>query len=129
MCLTISVSSQGDFSKDPAFNWIKNLSSEVKKSIRRSKILFCNGYDFDELSPTLLVSSLEYAVEVGTSVFFDPGPKGKLLHRGSTDEQEALDKFLRLSDVLLLTSEEVWLLLHPLNSSFTILYILVFVII
>lgn len=98
--------SWADFSKDPAFNWMKNLSSEVKKSIRRSKILFCNGYDFDELSPRLLVSSLEYAVEVGTSVFFDPGPKGKLLICGTPDEQEALDKFLRLSDVLLLTSEE-----------------------
>lgn len=53
------------------------------------------------------MSSLEYAVEVGTAVFFDPGPRGKSLLSGAPDAREALDKFLRWSDVLLLTSEEV----------------------
>lgn len=76
-------------------------------AIRRSKIVFCNGYGFDELSPRLLVSALDYAVEVGTSVFFDPGPRGRSLKTGTLEEQKALDKYLRMSDVLLLTSEEV----------------------
>ncbi|KAL3531258.1 hypothetical protein ACH5RR_010580 [Cinchona calisaya] len=98
--------SRADFTKEPAFSWMRDLSNKVKMAIKHSKILFCNGYGFDELTPGLLVSALDYAVEVGTSVFFDPGPRGKTLLSGSPDEQRALDKFLRMSDVLLLTSEE-----------------------
>lgn len=98
--------SRADFSTEPAFSWMSKLSSEVKMAIKRSKILFCNGYGFDELPPGLIVSALEYAVEVGTSVFFDPGPRGKTLVAGTPEERRALDKFLRMSDVLLLTSEE-----------------------
>lgn len=86
---------------------MSTLSTEAKMAIRRSKIIFCNGYGFDELSPHLLVSALDYAVEVGTSVFFDPGPRGKSLSIGTPGERNALDKYLRMSDVLLLTSEEV----------------------
>ncbi|XP_073153690.1 uncharacterized protein [Henckelia pumila] len=98
--------SRADFSDEPAFSWMSNLSSGAKKAIRRSKIIFCNGYGFDELSPRLLMSALDYAVEVGTSIFFDPGPRGKSLVVGTPEEQLALDKYLRMSDVLLLTSEE-----------------------
>lgn len=83
------------------------LSTEAKLAIRRSSIIFCNGYGFDELTPHLLMSALDYAVEVGTSIFFDPGPRGKSLMNGTPEEQKTLDKFLRMSDVLLLTSEEV----------------------
>lgn len=99
--------SRADFSKEPAFAWMRTLTDEVKSNIRKSKVLFCNGYGFDELPPGLISSALEYAVEVGTSVFFDPGPKGKSLAVGTPEEQKALAKLLRLSDVLLLTSEEV----------------------
>ncbi|KAK6164550.1 hypothetical protein DH2020_001414 [Rehmannia glutinosa] len=98
--------SRADFSEEPAFSWMSTLSTEAKMAIRRSKIIFCNGYGFDELSPHLLVSALDYAVEVGTSVFFDPGPRGKSLITGTPEERKALDKYLRMSDVLLLTSEE-----------------------
>ncbi|CAA2954652.1 probable fructokinase-4 [Olea europaea subsp. europaea] len=98
--------SRADFSKEPAFNWLSKLSNEVKMAIKRSKIIFCNGYGFDELSPGIIMSSLEYAIEVGTSIFFDPGPRGKSLILGTPEEQIALNKFLKLSDVLLLTSEE-----------------------
>ncbi|GER24915.1 pfkB-like carbohydrate kinase family protein [Striga asiatica] len=98
--------SRSDFSEEPAFSWMNSLSIEAKMAIRRSKIIFCNGYGFDELSPKLLMSVLDYAVEVGTSVFFDPGPRGKSLINGTPEERKALDKFLRMSDVLLLTSEE-----------------------
>ncbi|KAA8543336.1 hypothetical protein F0562_021169 [Nyssa sinensis] len=93
--------------RSPAFSWMSRLSNEVKIAIRKSKVLFCNGYGFDELAPGLIVSALEYAVEVGTSVFFDPGPRGKSLSSGTPEERRALSEFLRMSDVLLLTSEEV----------------------
>ncbi|EPS65496.1 hypothetical protein M569_09279 [Genlisea aurea] len=98
--------SRADFSEKPAFAWLWSLSAEAKTTIRRSKTVFFNGYCFDELSPHLLVSALSYATEVGTSVFFDPGPRGKSLVNGTPEERRALDEFLRFSDVLLLTSEE-----------------------
>lgn len=98
--------SRADFSADPAFSWMSRLSTEVKMAIRKSKILFCNGYDFDELSPNLLESAIECAVESGTSIFFDPGPRGKSLIAGRPKEQRTIRKLLRMSEVLLLTSEE-----------------------
>ncbi|KAI3806044.1 hypothetical protein L1987_21935 [Smallanthus sonchifolius] len=98
--------SRADFSKEPAFAWMKTLSDEVKLNIQKSQVLFCNGYGFDELPACLISSALEYAVEVNTSIFFDPGPKGKSLAVGTPEEQDALAKLLRFSDVLLLTSEE-----------------------
>ncbi|CAK9150041.1 unnamed protein product [Ilex paraguariensis] len=98
--------SRADFCKEPAFSWLSKLSIEVKMAIKQSKLLFCNGYGFDELSPCLIISVLDYAVEVGTAILFDPGPRGKTLVTGTPEEQRALDKFLRMSDVLLLTSEE-----------------------
>lgn len=100
-------SSRADFSADPAFSWMTRLSTEVKMAIRKSKILFCNGYDFDELSPSLLESALECAVESGTSIFFDPGPRGRSLIAGRPEEQRTIGKLLTMSEVLLLTSEEV----------------------
>lgn len=98
--------SRADFSKEPAFHWMDKLSTEVKVAIKKSKVLFCNGYGFDELSPCLLLSAVEYAVEAGTAVFFDPGPRGKSLSTGTPEEQRALYQFLRMSDVLLLTCDE-----------------------
>uniref|UniRef100_A0A7N0U381 Carbohydrate kinase PfkB domain-containing protein n=1 Tax=Kalanchoe fedtschenkoi TaxID=63787 RepID=A0A7N0U381_KALFE len=98
--------SRADFCQEPAFNWMSGLSHEVEIAIKHSKILFCNGYGFDDFSPSLLTSALNYAVEVGTAIFFDPGPRGRSLSVGSPDEQSALDLFLRMSDVLLLTSDE-----------------------
>ena len=102
------VYSRADFSKEPAFSWLSKLSGEVKAAIKQSKVLFCNGYGFDELSPGLIVSAIQYAIEVGTAIFFDPGPRGKSLSSGTPEEQSALNKFLMLSDVLLLTSDEVF---------------------
>ncbi|CAB4321896.1 unnamed protein product [Prunus armeniaca] len=98
--------SRADFSKDPAFSWMSKLSEQVKTAIKQSKILFCNGYGFDELPPGVIVSAVEYAVEVGTALFFDPGPRGKSLSAGTPEERGALSQLLRMSDVLLLTSDE-----------------------
>ncbi|KAK9146440.1 hypothetical protein Sjap_006343 [Stephania japonica] len=109
--------SRADFSDDPAFSWLSKLSKEVKMAIWRSKVLFCNGYSFDELSPALLASALDYSIEVGTSIFFDPGPRGKTLSSGSTEQRRVLDQYLKMSDVLLLTSDECRLLFpHPLRA-------------
>ncbi|KAM7496062.1 hypothetical protein LguiA_020476 [Lonicera macranthoides] len=94
------------FNKEPAFSGLNKLSCEVKMGIKRSKILCCGGYGFYELSSDLIVSALDYAIEVGTPIFFDPGPRGKSLATGTREEQDALDKFMRMSDVLLLTSKE-----------------------
>ncbi|XP_062080722.1 fructokinase-1 [Humulus lupulus] len=98
--------SRADFSKDPAFSWLGILSAEVKMAIKNSKILFCNGYGFDELPPGIIVSALEYAIEVGTAIFFDPGPRGKSLSAGTPEEQDALNHLLTKSDVILLTADE-----------------------
>ncbi|ESQ36239.1 hypothetical protein EUTSA_v10007491mg [Eutrema salsugineum] len=98
--------SRADFKEEPAFSWITDLSVEVKMAIRQSKVLFCNGYDFDDFSPSFIMSTIDYASKVGTAIFFDPGPRGKSLSKGTPDERRALAHFLRMSDVLLLTSEE-----------------------
>ena len=79
----------------------------MKSAIKQSKILFCNGYGFDELSPAVIASAVEHAVEVGTAIFFDPRPRGKSLSAGTPEERGALNLLLRMSDVLLLTSDEV----------------------
>lgn len=86
---------------------MSKLSSEVKVAIKQSKILFCNGYVFDELFPSLIITALEYAIDVGTSIFFDPGPRGKYLIHGTPEQQKAIKLFLKMSDVLLLTADEV----------------------
>lgn len=98
--------SRADFNEEPAFSWMSGLKSDVKLAIKQSKILVVNGYGFDELPPGLIVSALKYAVDVGTCVFFDPGPRGKSLSMGTTEEQLALSELLKMSDVLLLTFDE-----------------------
>jgi len=55
----------------------------------------------------VIASSINCTIDAGTAVFFDPGPRGKSLLNGTLDEQRALEHALRLSDVLLLTSDEV----------------------
>ncbi|KAG6484602.1 5-dehydro-2-deoxygluconokinase 2-like [Zingiber officinale] len=99
--------SRADFSEEPAFIWMTELTDEIKMAIQQSKILFCNGYAFDEFFPDLLISALDCAISGGTSVFFDPGPRVKTLSNGTPQEQMALQQFLRQSDVLLFTSDEV----------------------
>lgn len=91
---------------------MSRLSVSIKTAIQQSKILFCNGYAFDELYPDLINSALDCAIDAGTAVFFDPGPRGRTLVNGTPEQQKALELFLRLSDVLLLTLDEV----HSLTS-------------
>lgn len=86
---------------------MSKLSGEAHMAIKQSKILFCNGHLFDDFSPDLITSALEYAMDVGTAIFFDPGPRGKSLLHGTLEEQKALKLFLKTSNVLLLTADEV----------------------
>ncbi|ONK72200.1 uncharacterized protein A4U43_C04F16810 [Asparagus officinalis] len=106
--------SRADFSNEPAFSWMTRLSGTVKVAIQQSKILFCNGYAFDELFPELITSALHCAIDAGTAVFFDPGPRGRTLVNGTPEEKKSLEQFLKLSDVLLLTLDEV----HSLTSHY-----------
>lgn len=110
MCLTELVFfllSRADFNEEPAFSWMSKLSDQVHTAIKQSKILFCNGHLFDELSPGLITYALEYAKDVGTTIFFDPGPRGESLLHGTPEQQKAIKLFLKMSDVLLLTADEV----------------------
>eukprot|EP00268_Persea_americana_P046851 TRINITY_DN4846_c0_g1_i5.p1 TRINITY_DN4846_c0_g1~~TRINITY_DN4846_c0_g1_i5.p1 ORF type:complete len:306 (-),score=57.22 TRINITY_DN4846_c0_g1_i5:73-990(-) len=99
--------SRADFNEEPAFSWMSKLSDQVHTAIKQSKILFCNGHLFDELSPGLITYALEYAKDVGTTIFFDPGPRGESLLHGTPEQQKAIKLFLKMSDVLLLTADEV----------------------
>ncbi|MCO5547079.1 hypothetical protein L7F22_000520 [Adiantum nelumboides] len=95
-----------DFNKDPAFLWIKELPVCAKETIQRSKVLFFNGFLFDEITPDMITSAVDFAHETGCVVFFDPGPRGNSLCKGSASQQHALQKLLTCSDVLLLTADE-----------------------
>nr|AWA45116.1 hypothetical protein SS47J13_000012 [Saccharum spontaneum] len=106
LCCFLCNASRADFSEEPAFSWIRKLPADIRTAIHHSKILFCNGYAFDEFFPDVIASSIDCAIDSGTAVFFDPGPRGKSLLHGTLDEQRALEHALRLSDVLLLTSDE-----------------------
>lgn len=99
--------SRFDFNKEPAFSWINKLSAEAERAIKQSKVLFCNGFAFDEFSPGLIVSALELARDAGTAIFFDPGPRNKSLLHGTPEQQAILQRILSISDVLLLTADEV----------------------
>ena len=93
-CCFLCNDSRADFSEEPSFH--------------HSKILFCNGYAFDEFFPDVIASSIDCVIDSGTAVFFDPGPCVKFLLHGTLDEQRALEHALRLSDVLLTSDEVCW---------------------
>ncbi|KAH9322665.1 hypothetical protein KI387_017304, partial [Taxus chinensis] len=100
------ISSQFDFNKEPAFRWISKLSAKAEGLIKQSKVLFCNGFLFDELCPAVIASILECARDAGTAIFFDPGPRNDSLLRGTLEQQQTLRRILSMSDVLLLTADE-----------------------
>ncbi|KAJ7558435.1 hypothetical protein O6H91_04G039000 [Diphasiastrum complanatum] len=115
-----SFCSRFDFMKDPVFSRIIRLPARIEAVIKGSKALFCNGFVFDELLPATIESAVDCAQTSGSALFFDPGPKGKLLSRGTLEQQAALEKLLRSCDVLLLTADEAEALTgvaDPLSSS------------
>jgi len=107
-CCFLCNASRADFSEEPAFSWIRKLPADIRTVIHHSKILFCNGYAFDEFFPDVIASSIDCAIDSGTTMFFDPGPRVKFLLHGTLDEQRALEHALRLSDVLLTSDEVCW---------------------
>ena len=86
--------------------WIQKHSAESKTAIHHSKTFFNNGYAFDKLFPDVIASSIDCAIDAGTSVFLEHGTRGRSLLHGNLDEQEHA---LRLSHVVPLTSDEVTL--------------------
>lgn len=87
--------SQADFRNEPALSWMNKLSAEVKLAITRSKILFCNGYGFDELSPNLITSALDYSVEVGTSIFLTRDHEERAFPKEHQKNRGHLESFCR----------------------------------
>ncbi|KAL9271804.1 hypothetical protein AKJ16_DCAP18844 [Drosera capensis] len=57
----------------------------VKAAVQRIKLLFVDGYGFDELSHALNFLALKYALSCGLVVFFDPGSRGKFLSMGTSE--------------------------------------------
>ena len=99
-------------------SWMTRLPKPVTIAIQQSKILVCDGYAFNELSPDLIICTIHSAVDAGTAVFFDPGPRGRyLVLHGTPEQREALELLLRISDVLLLTSDEVHYSLNIQSSN------------
>ncbi|XP_042513358.1 uncharacterized protein LOC122088233 [Macadamia integrifolia] len=82
--------SRAEFFKEPAFVWLSKLSEEMKMAIKNSKILFCDGYGFDGFSPGLIVSALDYAMEVGTSIFLILDLGGRLFIMEHLNSREHL---------------------------------------
>ncbi|KAE8660693.1 hypothetical protein F3Y22_tig00116951pilonHSYRG00664 [Hibiscus syriacus] len=96
--------SRADFSKEPAFSWMNTLSEEVKRAIKRSRILFCNGYGFDDLSPDVIVSAVEYAAEVGLTGLADPILAGQELLKKGNHAQWVLVKMGSKGSILITKS-------------------------
>lgn len=82
------------------------MSAKAEAAIKQSKALFLTGYPFWELSPGLIVSTIECASSSGTTIFFDPGPGSLSLFRGTAEQQGTLKRCLSISGVLLLTADE-----------------------
>ena len=58
-------------------------SSRIQDSYFHSKILFSNGYAFDKLFLDVIASSIECAIDAGTSIFFILGLVEDLSHIGN----------------------------------------------
>jgi sugar/nucleoside kinase (ribokinase family) len=99
-----SFCSRYDFGPWPLFQSVTTLSESVKKVLARSRSIFVNGFVFDEMPESLVVSAARYAQKHGASVLFDPGPRSWTFCEG--DRRHALESMLDVADVVLMTEEE-----------------------
>ncbi|XP_002969304.2 probable fructokinase-4 isoform X1 [Selaginella moellendorffii] len=95
--------SRFDFNKAPVLDKMHKLPPKAESVIQNSKALHFNGFAFDELLPSAILSAVDCAHAAGNAVFFDPGPRGESLFR---QDRSTLERILTLSDVLLLTADE-----------------------
>jgi sugar/nucleoside kinase (ribokinase family) len=101
--------SRYDFNENPSLKEIQKLSASAEACIQHSRALFVNGYVFDELAPSVVLAAMRCAQEAGGRVFFDPGPRVYSFFRKSPQHVSVLEELLDVSDVLLLTDDEVCL--------------------
>jgi len=99
-----SFCSRYDFGPWPLFRSVTSLSESVKNVISRTRSVFVNGFVFDEMPESLVVSAAHYAQQHGALVLFDPGPRSWTFGEG--DRRHALESMLDVSDVVLMTEEE-----------------------
>eukprot|EP00890_Picochlorum_soloecismus_P002189 jgi/Picsp_1/2971/NSC_01195-R1_sugar carbohydrate kinase len=99
-----SFCSRYDFGPWPLFRSVTTLSESVKSVLSRSKSVFVNGFVFDEMPESLVVSAARYTQRHGALVLFDPGPRSWTFCEG--DRRHALESMLDVADVVLMTEEE-----------------------
>lgn len=99
-----STSHRYDFGPWPLLQGIPSLPEAAKESLKQARAVFTNGFIFDELPLNVVTDAISEAIEAGSSVFFDPGPRCFTMLQG--ERRRALDTLMDLSDVVLMTEEE-----------------------
>lgn len=96
--------SRYDFGPWPLLQGIDGLPPAATAVLRSSRAIFTNGFIFDELPLHIVQSACSDAIQHGSAVFFDPGPRCHTMLEGG--RRQALDVLLDLSTVVLMTEEE-----------------------
>ena len=71
------------------------------QALQSTHALFVNGFIFDELPGSVVMSAVACARKTGAATFFDPGPRAWTLRQG--ERKKAMDALLDASDVVLMT--------------------------
>jgi len=100
----------------PVFLEPSAVTPSAMQQIRDARMLFMNGYAFQECTGEVLEYVCENAIQSGTTTFFDPGPFGVNLMKKSASERKALESVLHRSHVILVTEEEAAALTHESDS-------------
>ena len=75
------------------------------QTLRSTHALFVNGFIFDELPGSVVMSAVACARKAGAATFFDPGPRAWTLGQG--ERKKAMDALLDASDVVLMTQVDL----------------------
>ncbi len=73
----------------------------LAQTLQSTHALFVNGFIFDELPGSVVMSAVACARKAGAATFFDPGPRAWTLRQG--ERKKAMDALLDASDVVLMT--------------------------
>lgn len=96
--------SRYDFGPWPLLSFVDDLSHGVKEVLQSTASLFINGFVFDELPASVVLSAAAEAQRTGAAVLFDPGPRAWTFNEGS--RRQILEAMLDISDVVLMTADE-----------------------
>jgi len=108
--------SQFQVTPGPVFCHRSTMLPTAVESIKAARGLIMNGYAFQEYGADVVEFAFEEALDSGTSTFFDPGPFGVSLMRGTPQEREMLIQTLRRSNVILATEGEARMLTGESNA-------------